>query len=131
MVVAKIQAKLKEVDEKVKTWVAAQPAHIEVALVTAASSLQGGFIGVLMGTFAPDMPTPPGPTGALTPDAQHAMKQMQVRFQVDGCCLSCHAASKELGELRSVMRLRVQRCSVEYSRWRALVRAPQGSPPFL
>lgn len=79
MVLAKIQAKFKEVDEKVKTWVAKQPVPVEVAIVTAASSLQGGFIGVLMGTFAPDMPTPPaGPPGSLTPDAQHAMKQMQV-----------------------------------------------------
>lgn len=74
----KMKTRFKEMDEKVKAWVAQQSPPVEVALVTLGSALQGGVIGVLMGTFTSDMAMPaPPPGGAATPEAQQAMKQMQ------------------------------------------------------
>lgn len=79
MVLEKLQARVKEIDQKVKAWVKEQPLPIEVALVTLGSGLQGGVIGALMGSFTSDLATnvPPPPGQALTPEAESAMKQMQ------------------------------------------------------
>lgn len=78
MVVAQMQAKLKEIDTKVKSWMKLQPAPVEVAIVTVASSLQGGFIGGMMGTLTSDMTsTLPPPPGPITPEAAATMSKMK------------------------------------------------------
>ena len=96
MVVAQIQKKIQEIDLKVKTWVATQPAHVEVAVVTVASALQGAGIGALMGSLTSDMAanvTPP-PGQGVTPEVASTMKQMQVCSA--GRVVSCVTLCKSL-----------------------------------
>lgn len=80
MVLVQVQAKYSEIEGKVKAWVAKQPPAVEVAVISAASALQGGVIGGLMGTFTADMAeNMPNPTAVagMTPDAAAQVKQMQ------------------------------------------------------
>eukprot|EP00475_Leptophrys_vorax_P035904 TRINITY_DN5979_c0_g1_i1.p1 TRINITY_DN5979_c0_g1~~TRINITY_DN5979_c0_g1_i1.p1 ORF type:complete len:287 (+),score=27.17 TRINITY_DN5979_c0_g1_i1:165-1025(+) len=80
MVLSQLQAKYTDIETKVKTWVAKQPPPVEVAVVAAASALQGGVIGGMMGTFTADMagsmPDANSMAG-MNPDAAAKMKQMQ------------------------------------------------------
>ncbi|KAG6545719.1 hypothetical protein Mapa_012904 [Marchantia paleacea] len=71
-----VQAKLKEVDFKVKQWLRKQPIGVEVAAVTLGSAAQGGAIGALMGSFTQDMAAgmPPAAPG-LSPQAASSLQQ--------------------------------------------------------
>ncbi|KAL3699223.1 hypothetical protein R1sor_017245 [Riccia sorocarpa] len=71
-----VQAKLKEVDVKVKQWLRKQPIAVEVAAVTLGSAAQGGVIGALMGSFTQDMAAgiPPAAPG-LNPQAAASLQQ--------------------------------------------------------
>jgi hypothetical protein len=53
--IEKIQAKLSEIAAKGKKWMEAQPAPVEIGLVTGLNSVQGAFIGGLMGNLTGDI----------------------------------------------------------------------------
>jgi hypothetical protein len=53
--IEKIQAKLSEIATKGKKWMEAQPAPVEIGLVTTLNSVQGAFIGGLMGNLTGDI----------------------------------------------------------------------------
>ncbi|CAI5490319.1 unnamed protein product [Closterium sp. Naga37s-1] len=80
MVLGQLQAKYQEIEGRAKAWVARQPPPVEVAIVAAASALQGGAIGAMMGSLtseaAGSMPSPATMPG-MTPEAAASMKQMQ------------------------------------------------------
>ncbi|CAI5520795.1 unnamed protein product [Closterium sp. Naga37s-1] len=80
MVLGQLQAKYQEIEGRAKAWVARQPPPVEVAVVAAASALQGGAIGAMMGSLtseaAGSMPSPATMPG-MTPEAAASMKQMQ------------------------------------------------------
>ena len=77
MVVAQLQLKFKEVEGKVRKWMGEQSAPVEVAITTAASALQGGAIGGLMGNLTQDVANV-APTASMTAEASKTMQQLKV-----------------------------------------------------
>ena len=77
MVVAQLQLKFKEVEGKVRKWMSEQSAPVEVAIITAASALQGGAIGGLMGNLTQDVANV-APTASMTAEASKTMQQLKV-----------------------------------------------------
>lgn len=73
--------RVRSLEAGVRAWLAKQPTHVEAAVVTAVGAVQGGALGGLMGTLAPDggaaFPMPPPPPGA-DPKALASFKQAQV-----------------------------------------------------
>eukprot|EP00271_Cylindrocystis_brebissonii_P009321 TRINITY_DN24060_c0_g1_i1.p1 TRINITY_DN24060_c0_g1~~TRINITY_DN24060_c0_g1_i1.p1 ORF type:complete len:238 (+),score=52.96 TRINITY_DN24060_c0_g1_i1:144-857(+) len=77
MVVAKVQAKFKEIETQVKEWMQKQPAAIEVAVITAATSVQGALIGGGMGMLTGDMAST-APMGLpMTPEVQATTSKLK------------------------------------------------------
>ncbi|TVU14663.1 hypothetical protein EJB05_38146 [Eragrostis curvula] len=62
---AELSGRFKSFEAGVRAWMAKQPIHVEAAVTTAVGAVQGGALGGLMGTLAPDggaglpMPQPP------------------------------------------------------------------------
>lgn len=81
--ITQIQTKIKEVEVKVKAWLAKQSIPVEAAVVTLGGATQGALIGGLMGSLTQDlstslpMPQPP-PGVSLDPNAMASLKQAQV-----------------------------------------------------
>ena len=78
---AELTDRFRSLETGVRTWMAKQPTHIEAAVTTAFGCVQGGALGGLMGTFAPEagagIPVPQPPPG-LDPKALASFKQAQV-----------------------------------------------------
>lgn len=78
---AELGDRVKSLEAEVRAWMAKQPTHIEAAVTTAFGAVQGGALGGLMGTFAPDggagLPVPQPPPG-VDPNAMATFKQAQV-----------------------------------------------------
>uniref|UniRef100_A0ACD5UXC6 Uncharacterized protein n=1 Tax=Avena sativa TaxID=4498 RepID=A0ACD5UXC6_AVESA len=78
---AELTDRFRSLETGVRTWMAKQPTHIEAAVTTAFGAVQGGALGGLMGTFAPEggaagLPVPQPPPG-LDPKALASFKQAQ------------------------------------------------------
>lgn len=78
---AELTDRFRSLEVGVREWMAKQPTHIEAAVTTAFGAVQGGALGGLMGTFAPEggagLPVPQPPPG-LDPKAMATFKQAQV-----------------------------------------------------
>ncbi|KAM3367256.1 hypothetical protein ACQJBY_016087 [Aegilops geniculata] len=77
---AELTDRFRSLEVGVREWMAKQPTHIEAAVTTAFGAVQGGALGGLMGTFAPEggagLPVPQPPPG-LDPKAMATFKQAQ------------------------------------------------------
>jgi hypothetical protein len=78
---AELTDRFRSLETGVRAWMAKQPTHVEAAVTTAFGAVQGGALGGLMGTFAPEagagLPVPQPPPG-LDPKALASFKQAQV-----------------------------------------------------
>lgn len=78
---AELTHRVKSLEAGMRAWLAQQPTHVEAAVVTALGAVQGGALGGLMGTLAPEtgsaLPMPQPPPG-LDPKAMASFKQAQV-----------------------------------------------------
>jgi hypothetical protein len=79
---AELTDRVKSLEAGLRMWLAKQPTHVEAAASTALGAVQGGALGGLMGTLAPDggsgLPMPQPPSG-VDPKAMASFKQAQVR----------------------------------------------------
>jgi hypothetical protein len=79
---AELTDRIKSLEAGLRMWLAKQPTHVEAAVSTALGAVQGGALGGLMGTLAPDggsgLPMPQPPPG-VDPKATASFKQAQVR----------------------------------------------------
>eukprot|EP00252_Welwitschia_mirabilis_P010802 TRINITY_DN2432_c0_g1_i1.p1 TRINITY_DN2432_c0_g1~~TRINITY_DN2432_c0_g1_i1.p1 ORF type:complete len:252 (+),score=45.31 TRINITY_DN2432_c0_g1_i1:283-1038(+) len=72
--IAEIQKKMKEIDERFKTWISKQPAPVEIAVSTITSAVQGAGLGALMGSITSDMSSsfPTQPPNQVNPSLKQA-----------------------------------------------------------
>ncbi|CAL5017172.1 unnamed protein product [Urochloa decumbens] len=73
--------RFRSLEAGLRAWLAKQPTHVEAAVSTALGAVQGGALGGLMGTLAPDggaaLPVPPPPPPGADPKVLASFKQAQ------------------------------------------------------
>eukprot|EP00244_Chara_vulgaris_P001220 TRINITY_DN1191_c0_g1_i1.p1 TRINITY_DN1191_c0_g1~~TRINITY_DN1191_c0_g1_i1.p1 ORF type:complete len:243 (-),score=42.97 TRINITY_DN1191_c0_g1_i1:44-772(-) len=78
MVVHALQKRIDDLQIGFKSWMSKQPPHVEIALTTVTSAVQGGLIGGLMGTLTGDVTAAmPATTAGLSAEAAANMQQMK------------------------------------------------------
>jgi len=83
-------ARVKAIEARFRGWMAKQPIHIEAAATTAVGAVQGGALGMLMGSLTADGGSPfpmPQPPPNANPEAMASLKQAQVVSQSRLCDL--------------------------------------------
>lgn len=79
--IAQVQARIRDLDSRFRSWLKRQPIPVETAVVTTTGAVQGAALGGLMGTFSSDIssafPTPPPQAAGLHPDAMASFKRAQ------------------------------------------------------
>ena len=93
-------ARVKAIEARFRGWMAKQPIHIEAAATTAVGAVQGGALGMLMGSLTADGGSPfpmPQPPPNTNPEAMASLKQAQVVSQ------------SRLGDLRNFIYIKLDR----------------------